>query len=294
MKDELDCDELDEKEVYALKKSYKPIVHRTILYNGIIRIDERTLLQHLGILHQNSPRILKEVVAELLSNGEEVLQIGVVEKDRNISRRKAVKKRKIQCDTEEEAFEEDDTEEEEEEARSIISKFDYLEGGEPEVGIDDSTHNWSIEGSNISEKFHDYRSYCIQKLARNQISPSYTEQLALNGIFWVDERNRRFYRLSPDTWNLVQSQIIKKFKDVTPPREYKEISHIAETTMNKGAEEGLIEASKYQVDCIQNGLNDEVMRANKTYGFTFALQNYEDEAIQPQYHQRATFLHSRG
>ncbi|CAO3612721.1 unnamed protein product [Mucor hiemalis] len=72
---------------------------------------------------------------------------------------KEVKKRRTieLSDTEEE-----EKEEEEEAANEPlnvpVNKLAYLDGGEMEVQIDDTTHNWYIEDVNVSKNFHEYRN----------------------------------------------------------------------------------------------------------------------------------------
>lgn len=45
---------------------------------------------------------------------------------------------------------------------------------------------------------------------------------------WVEERNRRAYKISEENWSIVHRNIKDKYKDKDKPREYKDISIISE------------------------------------------------------------------
>ncbi|KAI9248922.1 hypothetical protein BY458DRAFT_560071 [Sporodiniella umbellata] len=197
---------------------------------------------------------------------------------------------KIRLQTIENKIYQSDIEEEEEEEGITseplhvpVNKLEYLEGGEMEVQIDDTTDNvvlWYIEDLNVSKNFHEYRSYCIKKLSITQVFPSYTEELALNGIMWIDERNRRSYKLSEEIWKLVSLQLKNKYKkNYTKPKEYKEIEKIAEKIMTEGVQEGEDQAEKYQAYCASMGLKTELLRANKTHDMINKLKQNNLAAI---------------
>ncbi|CEP16558.1 hypothetical protein [Parasitella parasitica] len=103
--------------------------------------------------------------------------------------------------------------------------------------------------------------------------------LALNGIIWIDERNRRSYKMSEEVWELVSSQMKMKYKDLAKPNEYKEIETIAETVMTEGVQEGENKAAKYQADCASKGLKPELLRANKTHDMINKLKQNDLNTI---------------
>lgn len=48
---------------------------------------------------------------------------------------------------------------------------------------------------------------------------------------WVDERNRRSYKMSEEIWKLAYNEMNEKYKDSVEPKEYKEIESIAEVKL---------------------------------------------------------------
>lgn len=74
---------------------------------------------------------------------------------------------------------------------------------------------------------HIYRNQCIKKLS----APTSLEQLALNGIIWVHERNGRNYNCIKAAWKTAIKEIKSKYK-VEGHKEYKDIDNISETLLN--------------------------------------------------------------
>ncbi|CAO0791941.1 unnamed protein product [Mucor circinelloides] len=155
-----------------------------------------------------------------------------------------------------------------------IKYLDYLEGGEPKVVIDSSTSNWCINEENISKSFHNYRNLCIDKISNTITSPTHIEELALNAIMWVEERNRRAYKISEENWSIVHRNIKDKYKDKDKPREYKDISIISEIIMTNDVKEGENQAAKHQAECANKGYTEELLRANTTLDIIQKLKKH--------------------
>ncbi|KAI8638805.1 hypothetical protein BD408DRAFT_422454 [Parasitella parasitica] len=155
-----------------------------------------------------------------------------------------------------------------------IKYLDYLEGGEPKVIIDNATNNWCVNEENISKSFHAYRNLCIDKISNTIKSPTHIEELALNAIMWVDDKNRRAYKISEENWSIYHRDIKDKYKDKDKPSEYKDISIISEIIMTNDVKEGESQAVKHQAECANKGYTKELLRANTTFDMIQKLKKH--------------------
>ncbi|KAF1796322.1 hypothetical protein V8B55DRAFT_1345227 [Mucor lusitanicus] len=80
------------------------------------------------------------------------------------------------------------------ERRKNAQKLDYLVGGEQRIiTIQEHDNVWIVNNTNISRNFHVFRNRCIDMLEHGRVCINHTRGLALNGIMWLDDKNRRYY-----------------------------------------------------------------------------------------------------
>ncbi|KAL9550104.1 hypothetical protein MBANPS3_004891 [Mucor bainieri] len=113
-------------------------------------------------------------------------------------------------------------------------KLDFLVGGEGRITIHEQDYVWAIDNINISANFHAFRNRCIDTLERGNVSINHTQELsvsALNGILWLDDKNRRYYGLDAQHWALAKKEASQRYPKAESLA-FPEIAKIAEVSIS--------------------------------------------------------------
>ncbi|CAO3610656.1 unnamed protein product [Mucor hiemalis] len=68
----------------------------------------------------------------------------------------------------------------------------------------------------------------MQRLSKTSAEPTYVEELASNGIMWLDDRYRRAYNCKEDTWKVAMEDVGKAYKEGETYNDYKDLDNISE------------------------------------------------------------------
>ncbi|KAI7893481.1 uncharacterized protein EV154DRAFT_561227 [Mucor mucedo] len=136
-------------------------------------------------------------------------------------------------------------------------RLEYLAEGEGPVVIDDTTNNWVVNGINLSEKLHDFRDKAILNVEQYDSPSNIYEELALNGIFLLDEPGRKQYKVSSSVFIAAKNEVSEQYPASTNAinitDQIKQISLIMKTDCEKAVDS----ASVWVTKAISSTKNDE-------------------------------------